>query len=113
MLADLCHEVPPSGPGVYEWTRLRVVRPHRDSRLPVNESAFLELALGIVEWGMAHGVHTVTIDTRLMVVTMQLGFFVRPLGFPKRIGEKEVVALRMSFNRQTLARLQEAEGSDT
>jgi acyl-homoserine lactone synthase len=38
---------------------------------------------------------TVAIDWRLMVLAMQLRF-IRPLGFPKRIGRDEVVALRMS-----------------
>ncbi|MFD2029338.1 hypothetical protein ACFSKM_01475 [Ancylobacter dichloromethanicus] len=70
----------------------------------------------MVEWGMAHRVDTVTvaIDWRLMVIAMQLRFFVRPLGFPKRIGRDEVVALRMSFNRETLTTIQQArhcEGS--
>lgn len=35
-----------------------------------------------------------------MVIAMQLRFFVRPLGFPKKTGRYEVVALRMSFNRE-------------
>ena len=47
-----------------------------------------------------------------MVVAMQLRFFVRPLGFPKRIGRDEVVALRMSFNRETLTTIQQARGCD-
>jgi acyl-homoserine lactone synthase len=63
---------------------------------------------------MASKVDTVTvaIDWRLMVIAMQLRFFVRPLGFPKRIGRDEVVALRMSFNRETLAALQQARGCE-
>lgn len=71
------------------------------------------MAQGVVEWGMAHRVDTVTvaIDWRLMVIAMQLRFFVRPLGFPKRIGRDEVVALRMSFNRETLETIREARGS--
>jgi N-acyl-L-homoserine lactone synthetase len=69
---------------------------------PRADGPFLELAQGVVEWGMAHRVNTVTVamDWRLMVIAMQLRFFVRPLGFPKRIGRDEVVALRMSFNRE-------------
>jgi acyl-homoserine lactone synthase len=47
-----------------------------------------------------------------MVIAMQLRFFVRPLGFPKRIGRDEVVALRMSFNRETLATIRQARGCD-
>ncbi|WP_214703865.1 hypothetical protein, partial [Escherichia coli] len=60
---------------------------------PRGDSPFLELAQGKVEWGMANRVDTVTvaIDWRLMVIAMQLRFFVRPLGFPKRIGRDEVV----------------------
>lgn len=45
-----------------------------------------------------------------MVIAMQLRFFVQPLGFPKRIGRDEVVALRMSFNRETLATIRQARG---
>lgn len=47
-----------------------------------------------------------------MVIAMQLRFFVRPLGFPKRFGRDEVVALRTSFNRETLATIKEARGSE-
>ena len=54
---------------------------------------------------------TVAIDWRLMVVAMQLRFFVRPLGFPKRLGRDEILAVRMSFNRETLAAIHAARGS--
>ena len=112
VLPDLCREKPPIGPGVFEWTRFGVLRAHREPR-PRPDGVFLELTQGVVEWGMAHGVDTVTvaIDWRLMVIAMQLRFFVRPLGFPKRIGRDEVVALRMSFNQETLATIHEARGS--
>ena len=53
---------------------------------------------------------TVVIDRRLMVIAMQLRFFARPLGFPKRIGRNEGVVLRMSFNRETLETIHEARG---
>lgn len=79
---------------------------------PRGKSPFLELAQGLVEWGMANRVDTVTmaIDWRLMVIAMQLRFFVRPLGFPVRIGRDEVVALRMSFNHETLSTIHAARG---
>lgn len=48
-----------------------------------------------------------------MVIAMQLRFFVRPLGFPKKTGRDEVVALRMSFSRETLNMLHQARGSET
>ena len=113
VLTDLCHRRPPRGPRVFEWTRFCVAPGSREMR-PRADGPFLELAQGVVEWGMAHRVDTVTvaIDWRLMVIAMQLRFFVRPLGFPKRIGRDEVVALRMSFNRETLATIRQARGCD-
>lgn len=113
VLTDLCHRRPPRGPRVFEWTRFCVAPGSREMR-PRADGPFLELAQGVVEWGMARRVHTVTvaIDWRLMVIAMQLRFFVRPLGFPKRIGRDEVVALRMSFNRETLATIRQARGCD-
>ncbi|WP_305693096.1 acyl-homoserine-lactone synthase [Bosea sp. (in: a-proteobacteria)] len=111
VLTDLCRRAPPRGPRVFEWTRFCVAQGHRELR-PRGNSPFLELAQGVVEWGMARRVGTVTvaIDWRLMVIAMQLRFFVRPLGFPQRIGRDEVVALSMSFNRETLAAIQAARG---
>lgn len=113
VLTDLCRRRPPRGPRVFEWTRFCVAPGRREMR-PRGDGPFLELAQGVVEWGMAHRVDTVTvaIDWRLMVIAMQLRFFVRPLGFPKRIGRDEVVALRMSFNGETLATIRQARGCD-
>ena len=113
VLGDLCRRKPPRGPRVFEWTRFCVAPGHRELR-PRANGPFLELAQGVVEWGLANRVDTVTvaIDWRLMVIAMQLRFFARPLGFPKRIGRDEVVALRMSFNRETLATIKEARGCD-
>lgn len=111
VLGNLCRRPPPRGPRVFEWTRFCVAQGHREMR-PRGDSPFLELAQGVVEWGMAKRVDTVTvaIDWRLMVIAMQLRFFVRPLGFPVRIGRDEVVALRMSFNRETLSTIHAARG---
>jgi acyl-homoserine lactone synthase len=113
VLTDLCRRRPPRGPRIFEWTRF-CVAPGRRGMRPCGDGPFLELAQGVVEWGMAHRVDTVTvaIDWRLMVIAMQLRFLVRPLGFPKRIGRDEVVALRMSFNGETLATIRQARGCD-
>jgi acyl-homoserine lactone synthase len=113
VLSDLCRTKPPRGPRVAEWTRFCVAPGQREAR-PRSNGVFLELAQGVVEWGMGANVDTVTvaIDWRLMVIAMQLRFFVRPLGFPKKLGREEIVALRMSFNRETLAAIHEARGSN-
>jgi acyl-homoserine lactone synthase len=112
VLTDLCRHRPPRGPRIFEWTRFCVAPGHREMR-PRGDSPFLELAQGVVEWATAHRVDTVTvaIDWRLMVIAMQLRFLVTPLGFPKRVGREEIVALRMSFNHETLAAIHEARGS--
>jgi acyl-homoserine lactone synthase len=113
VLTDLCRHRPPRGPRIFEWTRFCVAPGHREMR-PRGDSPFLELAQGVVEWATAHRVDTVTvaIDWRLMVIAMQLRFLVTPLGFPKRVGREEIVALRMSFNHETLAAIHEARGTD-
>ena len=112
VLGDLCRRKAPRGAHIFEWTRFCVAPGYREMR-PRGTGPFLELSQGVVEWGMANRVDTVTvaIDWRLMVIAMQLRFFVRPLGFPKRIGRDEVVALRMSFNSETLAAIHQARGT--
>lgn len=112
VLADLCRKAPPTGSHIIEWTRFCVAPTWRDPRRRPG-GPFLELAQGVVEWGIAHHVKTATavIDWRLMVIAMQLRFLIRPLGFPKKIGRDEVVALQMSFNRETLDTIQSARGS--
>ena len=112
VLSGLCRKAPPRGPKVFEWTRFCVVRGHRELR-PRPDGPFLELAQGVVEWGLARDIDTVSvvIDWRLMVIAMQLRFFVQPLGFPERVGGDEVVALRMSFDRETLAAIHTARRS--
>ncbi|MEQ1945322.1 acyl-homoserine-lactone synthase [Mesorhizobium sp. VNQ89] len=72
VLTDLCRRSPPRGPRIFEWTRFCVAQGHREMR-PRGDSPLLELAQGVVEWGMASRVDTVTvaIDWRLMVIAMQ------------------------------------------
>lgn len=110
VLGDLCQRKPPRGSRIFEWTRFCVAPKHREVR-PRANGPFLELAQGVVEWGLAHRVRAVTaaIDWRLMVLAMRLRFLVRPLGFPKRVGRDEVVALHMSFNRETLCTIRAAQ----
>lgn len=111
VLGDLCRRQPPRGPNIYEWTRFCVAPGHREMR-PRGNSPFLELAQGVVEWGMGRRIDTVTavIDWRLMVIAMQLRFFVRALGLPKRIEGDEVIALEMSFDAETLGAIHTARG---
>jgi hypothetical protein len=79
VLSDLCRTKAPRGPRIAEWTRFRVAPSHRESR-PRSNGVFLELAQGVVEWGMSANVDIVTVatDWRLMVIAMQLRLFCSP-----------------------------------
>ena len=111
VLRDLCREEPPCAPHIYEWSRFAIGGPARETR-PRRNAVFLELTEGVVGWCLKHGVTstTVVIDLRLMVIAMQLRFQVRPLGFPRKIGREEVVALRLTFDMDTLRSIRDARG---
>ncbi len=113
VLSHLCADPTPCGPSVYEWTRF-CLEPARRETFPRRNGAFLLLAQGVVEWGLANRVRTATvvIDARLVVIGMQLRFKIKPLGFPKRLGREDVVALEMGFNEETLATIHAARGTD-
>ncbi len=112
VLLGLCRTRVPRGPHIFEWTRFCVAHRWRDPK-PRPDGPFLELAQGVVEWGMANKIEAVTvaIDWRLMIIAMQLRFFVRPLGFPQKIGRDEVIALHMAFSRETIEAIKRARGS--
>ncbi len=114
VLSHLCHDPAPAGPDVLEWTRF-AIEPSRRQTFPRRSSAFLDLAQGVVEWGLANDIRktTVVIDCRLVVIGMQLRFRVRPLGFPIKIGREEVVALEFTFDEETLDVIHVARGSTT
>lgn len=110
-LADLRRKQPSTDQRIFAWTRLCVAPGCRDARRK-GDGRLLELAQGVVEWALARAVDSlaVAINWRLMVIAMKLRCFVRPLGFRKRIGPDEVVALRMSFDRETLHTIREPRG---
>lgn len=112
VLRDLCREEPPCAPHIYEWSRFAVGGPARLAH-PRRNEVFLELSEGVVDWCLARNVTatTVVIDLRLMVIAMQLKFDVRPLGFPRKIGREEVVALRLNFDATTLSTIRDARSS--
>jgi acyl-homoserine lactone synthase len=80
MLANV-HPLP-SGPDVYEWTRLFVARSHQeDHRLALAEGAVL---CGMLEFCLAEGIHTMRSGTEAwwMPRIMALGWRPRALGLP-------------------------------
>lgn len=111
IMPDLCEGDRPVGPGVWEWTRYCVSRPHRERGRALSPIANALLS-GIVEWGLATGVSSIIIemDPIWLLRLVQLYFRVTPLGLPKRYGPADVVAVTAAFDSRTLARLREMRG---
>ena len=112
-MPELCEGPPPSGPNIYEWTRNCVAPEWRDSATGFSKASF-ELTLGAVEWGLDTGLDafTVAFDPVFLLRGMQLQFLVRPLGYQRRIGSRNTIAVSMAFNEATLETIRGVYGSD-
>lgn len=111
VLSHLCEDVPPVGEHIWEWTRYCVEPAHRERGRTLSPVANALLS-GIVEWGLESGITTIIIQMNplWLLRLVQLHFRVMPLGLPQRVGDEDVVAVTASFDRRTLARLQEMRG---
>jgi acyl-homoserine lactone synthase len=71
------------------------------------------LLSGIVEWGLESGITTIIIEMNplWLLRLVQLYFRTVPLGLPQKIGDGDVLAVTATFDRRTLARLQEMRGN--
>jgi acyl-homoserine lactone synthase len=100
---ELCQGPLPRGLDTYELTRYCVDPAYREGRRGVS-SVGSELMAGFVEWGLACGVDKVIIEFETIWVlrSLQLKFLVRPLGFETKIGNQQIVATLLEFNRGTL-----------
>lgn len=108
---DLCEGAPPRAANCYELTRYCVAPAYREGKRGVS-SAGSELIAGFVEWGLACGVNRVILEFEPMWVlrAMQLRFLVRPLGFQQKIGDQQIVATEVTFDKRTLATIREFRG---
>jgi acyl-homoserine lactone synthase len=112
VLPELCESEPPVGPDIWEWTRYCVEPTYRERGRMLSPVANALLS-GIVDWGLATGVSTILIEMNplWLLRLVQLHFRVVPLGIPRSIGGEETLAVAASFDRRTLARLQEMRNS--
>jgi acyl-homoserine lactone synthase len=112
VLPQLCEGERPVGPDVWEWTRYCVEPAHRERGRALSPVANALLS-GIVEWGLSSGVSTIIIEMNplWLLRLVQLHFRTIPLGLPQKIGGQDVLAVTASFDRRTLARLQEMRGN--
>ncbi|ESY01360.1 acyl-homoserine-lactone synthase [Mesorhizobium sp. LNJC405B00] len=111
VLPQLCEEEQPVGPNIWEWTRYCVEAGRRERGRMLSPVANALLS-GIVEWGLDRGIDTIIIEMNplWLLRLVQLHFRVVPLGRPLVIEGEETLAVTASFDRRTLAKLQEARG---
>jgi acyl-homoserine lactone synthase len=100
---ELCDGPSPRALNTYELTRYCVAPTHREGRRGVS-TVGSELMAGFVEWGLACQVNNVIIEFETIWVlrSLQLKFFVRPLGLETQIGKQKIVATQLTFNDSTL-----------
>lgn len=112
VLPELCETESPNGQNIWEWTRYCVEKTHRERGRALSPTAN-HLLSAIVEWGLRSGVDRIIIemDPLWLLRLVQLYFRVTPLGLPKRMGDKDVLAVVAAFDERTLLRLQEMRGN--
>jgi acyl-homoserine lactone synthase len=112
VLPQLCEDERPVGAHIWEWTRYCVEPAHRERGRALSPVANALLS-GIVEWGLESGIATIIIEMNplWLLRLVQLHFRTVPLGLPQRIGDQDVLAVTATFDRRTLARLQEMRGN--
>uniref|UniRef100_E6VQ15 Autoinducer synthesis protein n=1 Tax=Rhodopseudomonas palustris (strain DX-1) TaxID=652103 RepID=E6VQ15_RHOPX len=113
VLRHLCDGDPPRGPEIWEWTRYCVSRSCRDRGRMLSPIS-CALQLGMVEWGIDHGVSQFIIETNpiFLLRLIQLNFRITPLGIPKQVGKDSVIAVTAAFDGRTLDRLREVRGDN-
>jgi N-acyl-L-homoserine lactone synthetase len=113
LLADvfphLCAEGVPTGPDVWEITRL-CTRPGLDDARAVRRQILLALA----EFALLHGVRRYTCVTHLPYLSrlLAVGWDCEPLGLPVRHGGTDIGALAITITPATLSLLRARAGID-
>ena len=112
VLPHLCEEGLPRSEDTWEWTRYCVAKKHRDRGRILSPVGNMLLS-AIVEWGLENGTDKIIIEMNpiWLLRLVQLHFRVRPLGLPQQIGKDSVLAVVATFDRRTLAKLQEVRGT--
>jgi acyl-homoserine lactone synthase len=112
VLPQLCEDERPVGAHIWEWTRYCVEPAHRERGRALSPVANALLS-GIVEWGLESGITTIIIEMNplWLLRLVQLYFRTVPFGLPQKIGDGDVLAVTATFDRRTLARLQEMRGN--
>jgi len=112
VMPELCEVERPIGAHIWEISRHCVAPGHRSGGRFCNPVANA-LGSALVEWGLECGISKfiIEIDPIGVLPLIQLYFQPMPLGLPKSINGKVVMALTLTFDGRTLERLREMRGT--
>ncbi|MCI0467722.1 MAG: GNAT family N-acetyltransferase [Beijerinckiaceae bacterium] len=112
VMPELCEGERPEGAHIWEISRHCVVP---GERFGGRFACAIALSMGIamVEWGLECGISKfiIEIEPAGLLPLVQLHFQPLPLGLPKKIGGRDIIALLLSYDERTLERMREMQGS--
>jgi N-acyl-L-homoserine lactone synthetase len=111
-MPELCEIEHPVGADIWEWTRFCVERGRREKGRAVCPITNM-LLTAVVEWGMECGVSKLIVETNptWLLRMVQLHFRLMQLGLPRTMEGQDIIAVTISFDSRTFARLQEMRGT--
>lgn len=112
VMPELCMEERPVGAHIWEWTRYCVEPRARDKGLALGTVA-AALGLGAVEWSLDCGIVKLIVEMgpEELLPLIQLHFHPIPLGLPRPVNGRDVIAVTLTYNGRTLERLHELRGN--
>jgi acyl-homoserine lactone synthase len=112
IMPELCDLERPVGAHIWEISRHCVAPAHRSGGRFANPIANA-LGTALVEWGLECGIskYLIEIEPMAIVPLIQLHFQPMPLGLPKTVNGKDVMAITLTFDGRTLERLREMRGN--
>jgi acyl-homoserine lactone synthase len=112
IMPELCEVEHPVGAHIWEISRHCVASGHRAGGRFANPVANA-LGMALVEWGLECGIskYIIQIEPMAVLSLIQLHFQPMPLGLPKTINGKDLMAITLNFDGRTLERLREIRGS--
>jgi acyl-homoserine lactone synthase len=114
VMPELCEVEHPVRADIWEWTRFCVERGRREKGNAVCPITNM-LLMAVVEWGMECGISRLIVETNptWLLRMIQLHFRLTQLGLPRTMEGQEIIAVIISFDWRTFARLQEMRGIKT
>jgi acyl-homoserine lactone synthase len=112
VMPELCEVERPVGAHIWEISRHCVAPGYRTGGRFANPVANA-LGTALVEWGLECGITKFIIEIEPMGVLplIQLHFQPMPLGLPKCLNGKDVIAITLTFDGRTLERLRQMRGT--